>query len=281
MPPELETSYQVIEDRPDTASEEIAAITDLISAGDSNEPEPEQEAQPDEATAPPEMAEPDSSSPDEPLPEQDEAPEPEPGAIDYDMEVPMPDGAESVTIGQLKDHYQQHGELQQERDSWEDQRSQQQGELMATRQQLLDLANLMGDIKPEVVEHIQGMQAQEQEQQAALLLQVFPEWTDADKKAGARTRHLSTVKEYGFSEFEYGSINDHRIIRLLHDLTRYRERAQAGEARREQIKAELPKGQKTQSRKQTPAQQKAAMVKRAIGGTEQDKMAAISSLIKG
>ncbi len=274
MQPEinLETGVIVDQAHPDQPPNDLAAISELISGGDAEQPEPQEAAEPTVSSDEPERAEPETGI---------EVEEVEPEQIDYERLVPMPDGQEPVSIGQLKDFYREHGDLQQERDDWETARSKQQGELMATRQQLLELADMMQDVKPEVVEYLQQINQQQQQREAALLLQVFPEWSDPEKKAQARTKHLETVKEYGFNEIEYSQISDHRIIRLLQDLTRYRAREAAGKARAEQIKTELPKGQKSVPRRQTDAQRRRAMVERAKAGSEQDKLSAISTLIRG
>ena len=275
MPPELETSYREQDLNPEKPQDDIAAISELITGGDPDESEPQQDAETEqEAEQPPETAEADETV------EPDQAEQPtDPSQIDYDLEIPMPDGLEAQTIGQLKDHYRATQDLQQERDDWEAQQSEQQLELMATRRQLVELADMLRDVKPEVIDHVQQMIQRNDEHEAELLLKTFPAWSDADKKAAARAEQLDTFKQYGFSEWEYSSIQDHRVIKALHDLTQFRKREAAGKAKREQLKAEVPKGQKPQQRKPTAAQERAALIKRARGGSTDDKVAAISSLI--
>ena len=188
---------------------------------------------------------------------------------------------ENMTVGQLKDHYRATQNLEQERELWEAHHGEQQLELMAARRQLVELADMLKDVKPEVIDHVQQMQQRDSEQEAELLLKTFPAWADADKKAAARAEQLDTFKQYGFSEWEYSSISDHRVIKALHDLTQYRKREAAGKAKREQLKAEIPKGQKPPARKQSAAQERAAMIQRAKRGTSDQKTAAIASLISG
>ena len=277
MPPELETSFIADDPPPEKPLQDIAAISELITGGDADESE-QQEAEPEQQQPDvPEMAE---AEPIEAEQDSDEQPA-EPGQVDYDQVVPMPDGKEALTVGQLKDHYQATQDLEQERENWEATQGEQQLELMATRRQLVELADMLKDVKPEVIDHVQKMQARDDQHEAELLLQVFPQWSDPDKKAAARSEQLDTFKQYGFSEWEYSSISDHRIIKALNDLAQYRKREAAGKARKEQLKAEIPKGQKPQPRKQTAAQQRAALITRAKRGTETDKIAAVSSLITG
>ena len=276
MPPELETSYIVDDSTPPKPQNDIAAISELITGGDPVESEQQQDA---EAPQDDEQLQETAEQADE-LVEQEQADDDtEAPQVDYDQEIPMPDGMENMTVGQLKDHFREHQDLQQERNDWEAQQGEQQLELMAARRQLVELAELMADVKPEVVDHVQQMIQRNDEHEAELLLKTFPAWADADKKAAARAEQLETFKQYGFSEWEYSSIKDHRVIKALHDLAQFRKREAAGKAKREQLRAEVPKGQKPQTRKQTPAQQRAAKIQRAKRGTETDKISAISSLI--
>lgn len=276
MPPELETSY-IAEDRPpEKPQDDIAAISELITGGDPEESEQQQDAAPEqEAQQLPETAEAEDTP-------QDEAAEPtEPGQVDYDLEVPMPDGMENMTVGQLKDHYRDHQDLETERADWEAHQNEQQLELMAARRQLVELADMLKDVKPEVIDHVQQMIQRDGEQEAELLLKTFPKWADPDVKAAARAEQLATFKDYGFSEWEYSSIEDHRVIKALHDLTQFRKREAAGKAKREELKSTPPKGQKPPTRKQSAAQQRAAMIQRAKRGTSDEKTAAISTLLNG
>lgn len=279
MPRELETSFVAEDLPPEKPQNDIEAISELITGGDPGESEPQQDAdaqQIDEQQNPGEPEDVGQEGPEDTAADDTEAQQ-----IDYDLEVPMPDGLEAQTIGQLKDHYREHQDLEQERVEWETHQSEQQLELMAARRQLVELAEMLQDVKPEVIDHVQQLQQRKSEQEAELLLQTFPAWADADKKAAARQEQLDTFKQYGFSEWEYSSIQDHRVIKALHDLAQYRKREAAGKAKKEQLKAAIPKGQKPPVRKQTSAQQRAALIQRAKRGTETDKVAAISSLISG
>lgn len=282
MPPELETSYSVDQPPPEPPQSDIAAISELLSAGDS--PEPEQQDAPEAPQGDDQQQETAEQGEQELAPQDDADEASEAQQVDYDQVITIDLGTggdtKQVTVGELKDFYQGHDELQTERDTWEVQQGEQQLQLMAARRQLVALADMLKDVKPEVMDHVQGMMQRKDEQEAMLLLQTFPAWSDPDKKAAARAEQLATAKEYGFSEWEYSGVNDHRLIKVLHDLAQYRKREAAGKAKREQIKAEKPpKAQKPVQRKQTPAQERAAMVQRAKRGTNEQKISAISSLI--
>ncbi len=273
---ELESSAIIDNPHPDKPQEDIAAISELISRGDAPESEQQDAPEaPERDDQPPEMAEQGSDE----IAPQEEADEPEAPQVDYDQVIPMPDGLEPVTVGQLKDHYREHQDLQQERETWEAHQSEQQLKLMAVQRDVEQLLQFMRTQPPEVLAHLQRLRAVDTDREKAMLLQVFPDWADAEKKKAARAEQLETFQQYGFSEQEYSGIQDHRVIKALHDLTQYRKREAAAKAKAEQLKAELPKGQKTVQRKQTPAQQRAALINRAKRGDQNAKIAAISSLI--
>ena len=263
----------ITQDAPEPAGE-LAEISALI-AGDS--PEPEQVVSDDVAAAEPEPAELETEPPD---PDIDDAAA-EPLAVDYDQIVPMPDGAEPLTIGALKDHYQATVDHNQERETWEQHRMEQDNQQLVARATLNELAGLLGDVNPQALEFVQRQQQTNQAAEAQKLLQVFPEWADPDVKKAATPALVETMKAYGYSEQEFAFISDHRQIKALSDLARLRKAEQAGAAKRENIKAELPKSQKSVTRKQTAAQAQRDKIKRAQNGTEADKLSAIGSLIDG
>ena len=193
----------------------------------------------------------------------------------------MPDGGESQTIGQLKDHYQATVDHNQAVEAWEAHRMRQDNELLVARQALNEFANLIGDVKPEVMEHVQRQRQANQVSEAAALLKVFPEWADPAVKKAATPDLLQTMKSLGYSEAEFAQIGDHRLIKGLSDLTRLLKAERAGIERRENIKADIPKGQKGTQRKQSASQAQRERVKQARSGTESEKLAAIGSLITG
>jgi hypothetical protein len=197
--------------------------------------------------------------------------------IDYDQVIPVKAGeeAEELTIGQLKDHYQDNRQFHQEREAWEDGRMRQDNEMIVARQEITNLVELLGDVKPEALAHLRKGQNARNAQQAELLLLDFPEWKDPATKARDRGPMLETIREYGYTEMEFGGIQDHRMIKALSDLTKLKARVKAAEA----AKTAVPVGQRSTQRKPTPAQEERIAIKRAQTGTEPEKMAAIGALI--
>ncbi len=228
----------------------------------------------------------DAGVPDEPPPEGEQPPpdadKPEPPSIDYDLVIPISasdgegEGGESQTISQLKDHYQATKSLESDREAWEETRRGQENEQMVARQQLNTLAVMLGEVKPELLKAAQEHQALNAEHEARMLLQVKPEWATPAVKKQATDDMLVTALDYGFTEQQFMGIDDHKIIKLLHDYTVLLNKGKAGRKKLEAA-ANPPKAQKPASVpiKPTPADQST----KRTGGRAHE-LAAIGALIE-
>jgi hypothetical protein len=276
----MSTELEPAPDAPELPAvvDDLSRINELI-AGDS--PEPAQDAgEADLAAAAEPPLEPETGD-DEPEPAAaDDEPEPA-AAIDYDALIPMPDGAEPISIGALKDHYQNITDFTAERETWESTRMEQDNQLIAAKQELYTLGEMMGTVRPEVVAHIRQQRAASQETEKGKLLEVFPQWADPAVKKADSPALVSTLLQYGYSEADFAGIADHRHIKILSDLSKLQARDKAGREKAAAVKVDLPKGQKSVQRKQSKAQAHRSKMERAKSGTEADKNAAIGSLIDG
>jgi len=252
----------------------VSEIAELIR-GESHEPEPaEQDAPGEPVEAPPAGKQ----------PEPDDDPT-EPPAIDYDLVIPISasdgdgEGGESQTISQLKDHYQASKSFESDREAWDETRRDQENEQMVARQQLNSLAVMLGEVKPELLKAAQDQMAFNAEHEAQMLLKVYPKWAEPEVKKQASAAMLATAKQYGFTEQQFIGIDDHRVIKVLHDYTVMLGKAKAG---REALSAAA-----NLSKAQKPAapQIKTTTAKTAIEigrtGTQTDKIRAIGDLIEG
>jgi hypothetical protein len=112
-------------------------------------------------------------------------------------------------------------------------------------------------------------------------LDLYPEWSDPEVKKAAAPKLLKAAQALGFTESEFAFISDHRQVRALEMLSRYMQREEDGKAKAEALKPTLPKGQQSKQRKQSESQKKRDVIARAKNGSQQDKEAAISALIRG
>ena len=125
-----------------------------------------------------------SSSPDEPLetdtPEKAEAAEPEPEKveeaeeveIDYELKIPMPDGKEAISLGDMKDKVTQL-------ERTEAQYIERENAILREQQVLTEAIQAAGgNVPPELKQQMDAQMMQHQERQHELMLQSMPEMAD-------------------------------------------------------------------------------------------------------
>jgi len=251
----------------------VSEIAELIR-GESSEPEPAEQEAPGIPDEPVEAGESES-----------ETSEPEKPAIDYDQAIPISasdgegEGGESQTISQLKDHYQASKSFESDREAWETTRGEQENEAMVARLHLNSLAEMLGGVAPEALQKARENIGLNAEHEARMVLQVFPDWEKPEVKKAASEMMLATAKEYGFDEAQYMAINDHRQIKVLHDLAKFKQQARDGRDKLAKA-AEIAKAQKPAAPpvKSTPAK---TAIEIGRTGTQTDKIRAIGDLIEG
>ena len=144
----------------------------------------------------------------------------------YGPEVPLGDELDPVTLGALKDTYQDAQRIESKRLELEEDRSDFQNEMIRARGELAELINLLGPgaITPELVNRAQQMHADTLDEQRRQLVGLFPEWKDPEAFQAGQDFILASVEEYGFGRADLNGIHDHRVTKLLHDFARMKQR---------------------------------------------------------
>jgi hypothetical protein len=194
---------EIIEDAPDSGQQsEVDQITELLAA-----PSPEPEGvEVDEPVR--------EDDTDQEEAAQEEAVEVEiPDTVDYKAEIPMSDGSK-VSLGELKDHYQdQQGKIleMQEREN----------AIAAQMNEVQEMAQY-AQLPPEKVEQIRQEKQRYMSNQHEMMLKTMPELNDQAQFTAAKTRMFELAKEYGVVE-EVGNWSNHKLIKLLNDHAKLRE----------------------------------------------------------
>lgn len=215
-----------------------------------------------------ELEEPEASgSPDEPVAEE----EPE-SSIDYELEIPMPDGRESMKLGELKDKVT-------ELERTEAQIIERENAMMRQQDELNQLMNAAGQLPPELQQQAQERMQQTLEKEREALVRAIPEWSDRETYDRDKQGILDVTKEYGFSEREIGAVMDHRVVKLLRDHHRLLNQKAEAEKLPAQIKKASRKGKQTGHRaKKSELDQ---LVGAATESNDDDlKMATIDKLLR-
>lgn len=202
--------------------------------------------------------------------ESEAQPEPEaevPDGIDYAKEVPLRDGTK-VTLGELKDHYQ-------DRQARILETQERENALNTQMQELTDLAQYV-QLPPQQMEVIKARQEQYLTQQHQLMLQAMPELNDKAAFTKAKQGIMSLASEYGVQDI-VANVSDHRVVKLLKDFVELRDSIKAAKDNVKPLRSSEPKAVNKPAGKPDAAAQ--AALRAATTHKMGDQIAAISALI--
>lgn len=162
--------------------------------------------------------------------------------IDYDLEIPMPDGREAMTLGQMKDKVN-------ELERTESQMIERENALLRERQELDKVMAAVGEIPPELRQQADAMNQQHLQQERGKMLEAIPEWSDRETFERDRTAIAEVGHKYGFSDIEIGTIADHRVIKFMRDYSRMAAAEQQAQETAKQVhRASKPAGKKPRAK---------------------------------
>ncbi len=195
----------------------------------------------------------------------------------YDVSIPIGDN-KTLTLGELKDTAKKYDVLVTNQATFEDNKTRAENELMTTRrqlQQLISIGNQNGTITPALIEHIDQQHMQNMAREQTSLLVTIPEWKDEVQRNSDLNEMADVLTGYGFSRTELNHVADHRLMKVLYDLTK---RINLVKSLQQQAAAptNITKSGKLATSKAHKLKQKLSDAK---AGTQQDKVSAISSLM--
>ena len=197
--------------------------------------------------------------------------------VNYDLDIPLPDHAEPVKLGELKDRFVDYQRRETELQKREAEISSEYGELARLNAEMQ--AN-QGPLNPEQRQRVGQMQVERLQREAALMSKAIPEWTDPARFQSDRQEMVDMMKPYGVTEDMINGISDHRVALFYkHHLDMRRRIAKAEAAAPEPAKvSKRPKGRrpgKTSSQARTDK-----LIQHAKASNSEDvKLAAIGSLL--
>lgn len=135
----------------------------------------------------------------------------------YAIRVPMPDGAESLTIGELKDKVKDVVNLETRETQFDQRRSRQEGDLLRAQTEMRSLLAMLPKdaISPEMVERVRKQHDAKMGQERRLTLQVIPEWDDESTRETEIQSMSDFLQEHGFDDSFIATIVDHRALRFI------------------------------------------------------------------
>lgn len=194
----------------------------------------------------------------------------EDSSIDYSMKIPMPGGADPVTLGELKDMYQQR----QEKDLAMTER---ENKLLAEYDKVKDIGSALDSIDPDTRERLQQHAQREFAQEQQKLATILPEISTKEGLDSVKADLYSIGSEYGVSSSQIDQIKDAVTIKMMYDYARLKKSIKAAKDNVKPLKAANVKS----SGKRNINETQNAIARAKNTGSHVDETKAIESLISG
>lgn len=138
----------------------------------------------------------------------------------YNVKIPLSDGAEPLTIGQLKDRVGELVDLETRETQFEQRRMRSEGELLRAQTEIRELLAMIPKehIRPEIVNKIRQRHDANMAFERRQTLEHIPEWRDEKRVAQDLQGMTEFLGEYGFDETFISTVHDHRAIKFIRDM---------------------------------------------------------------
>lgn len=196
----------------------------------------------------------------------------------YALKVPMADGEEPLTLGQLKDKVRSYKTFETDVTEFEERRIQQEGDLLRAQTQLRSVIDLIPKeaIKPEVLKALAAMDQTRAKREKQLTLGAIPAWRDETRRTAEIEGMGTLLEDYGLGAGFLETILDHRAIKLIRDFYLMRSRVQKSLA---EVRDPARRPGQRPSSKSRPAQRPITPSNRTANRapTQQDRLVALFS----
>jgi len=185
-----------------------------------------------------------------------------------------------MTLGQVKDRFNDVLNVESAKASLLDERTEQQNEVLVARQELQNVIAMLGDsLSPELLQHARQQQNVMISQEAAKIIDVLPQWKDQAVFQADRTKINALLTNYGFSSAELSNLYDHRLIKLAFDAMGWKGRIDKAHENVQPVRNAPGKPGKQINQNRSNAQKRAHTLKRAREGGRNDVIAGVHALL--
>ena len=193
--------------------------------------------------------------------------------IDYKLKIPMPDGADPVTLGELKDFYQKRSKTSLEQIEAEN-------KTMQEREAAETLLRYVEDLPPEVRARAQNHAIRDYTKEMTLLQHAVPESKTPEGMAAMKKAILGLTDSYGVDPRAVERVMDHTTIKMLYDYARLRESVKAAKGLVKPLRSVTPQASgKAASNPNSELQSRIDRAKRTRN--DLDEAAAVDALLRG
>lgn len=138
----------------------------------------------------------------------------------YDARIPLADGAEPVTLGQLKDAYRDAQALEAARSEVTKARGEWQADQLRQQRELDEILSAIRQdaIDPQLAQAVQKVNRERLSREAEALFRTVPEWTDQKTRDADLVQMVDTLTPYGITRADLDAVTDHRVLRAFRRL---------------------------------------------------------------
>jgi hypothetical protein len=138
----------------------------------------------------------------------------------YGVKIPLADGAEPLTIGQMKDRVAELVDLETRETQFEQRRVKSEGEILRVQAEVRELLAMVPKehIKPELVDKIRKRHDENMKRERQMTLEHIPDWQDEKKRVEDIQGMAEFMGDYGFDETFLGTVSDHRALKFIRDM---------------------------------------------------------------
>lgn len=137
----------------------------------------------------------------------------------YAIKVPMPNGAEPLTIGDLKDRVGELVDLETREAQFDQRRVKSEGELLRAQTEMREILSMIPreHVPQGIVDKIRKRHEGTMQRERELTLEHIPEWQDEMVVAKDKAGINAMLADYGFDETFLESVIDHRAMKFIRD----------------------------------------------------------------
>lgn len=140
----------------------------------------------------------------------------------YDVKIQMPNGAEPVTLGYLKDKVSEVVDLDTREQLFDQKRIKAEGEVLRAQAEVRDILSMLpkevAQQLPQLVDKVRRRHEATRVQEQSRTLDIIPDWTNESKRTEDIKGMTSFLGEWGFDETFITTVVDHRAMKFIRDM---------------------------------------------------------------
>jgi hypothetical protein len=137
----------------------------------------------------------------------------------YAIKVPMPQGAEPLTLGELKDRVGELVELETREAQFDQRRVKAEGELLRAQTEMRELMALIPkeQLTPAVLDKVRQKHEATMNRERQATLEHIPEWRDEKRRTEDISGMIELLEDYGLGGTFLSTVVDHRALKFIRD----------------------------------------------------------------